>query len=191
MTPYPTRILIYGDSVTVGYAASPLSLGWAGRLTTDLAGAGAVAIEADSGRRLHNDVATAEQRTALVRQFLAYEPSILWLAIGTNDALNGAWIPNAFAIAYAAVIDALHAAQPTMAIYVQSPLITIYESANILGYTIQQYRDAIAGLTTGRAWLHVIDGLDILTLSDLDDGLHPTTAGHGLYAAYVETILGV
>ena len=192
MPALPTRVLVYGDSIAVGVdAPPPYTLGWVGRLVTYLVGSGAVATEAYGGRELHNDAADSTARAAFTTQLVAYEPTILWLAIGLNDKMTDAWSTAAFATAYGDLIDRVHSANSTITIYAQTPTITTSESANGLGYTLPNYRTAISGLSSGRAWLHIVDGTALISTSDLADGIHPTTAGHGIYYAAVKTILGL
>jgi hypothetical protein len=77
-----------------------------------------------------------------------------------------------------------------VAIYCQTPLVRSVESANGSGSTLGDYRTQIATAVSSRtAFATLVDGTAILTTADLDDGVHPTTAGHAAYAAYVGGVL--
>ena len=186
------RILIYGDSIAVGANATiPTAQGWPVLLRSAYA-PDSVAMEAFGFRSLALDADTAPKRATLVATLAGYAPSIIWLAIGTNDYGLNKWTAANFGTAYAALLDDLNAALPGVAIYCQTPLVRTTETANTLGDTLIQYRAAIAtAVSTRTAFATLVDGTAILTTGDLADGVHPTTAGHALYATYVQGVLGI
>jgi lysophospholipase L1-like esterase len=193
LTPTPTnRLLIYGDSIAVGANAdTPPQAGW-GVLVRNAYAPDSVAFEAFGFRSLALDADTAPKRAALVSTLAAYSPARIWLAIGTNDYGLNKWTAANFQTAYAALLDDLHAALPSALIYAQTPLVRTTETANSLGDTLGAYRTAISNaVSTRTAYTTLVDGTAILTTGDLADGVHPTTAGHAIYAAYVETVLGI
>jgi lysophospholipase L1-like esterase len=140
-------------------------------------------------RSLFADAVDGPAQTALVAQFVADAPTVLWLAIGTNDYGLSAWTDTAFGTAYAAVLDAFHAAMPNVPVYCQTPLSRTTETANGHGDTLPQYRAQITTACLARPWTKLVDGTAILAAADLQDGLHPHEAGHAKYAARVRAIL--
>jgi lysophospholipase L1-like esterase len=134
----------------------------------------------------------ASARSAFVSVVSAYSPSILWIAIGTNDYGLNKWSAASFGTAYAALLDALNSALPDLFIYCQTPIVRANEAANGSGSKLGDYRTQIAtAVSTRTAYAKLIDGTAILTTDDLADGVHPTTAGHATYAAAVIAELGL
>jgi lysophospholipase L1-like esterase len=189
-TPTP-RLLIYGDSVAVGANATNPSLqGWAQLVRN--AYSGSMLLEAWGFRALHDDAVDGAARQALADHIAAQAPALIWLAIGTNDYGLNKWTAAAFGTAYADLLDKLHTALPASVIYTQTPIPRGTETANSVGSTLGNYRTQIETAQAARAaYCTLVDGTDILTTGDLADGVHPTTAGHVLYAAYAETVLGL
>lgn len=191
------RLLLYGDSITVGADSTiPTEQGW-GILIRGYAAAAAspynVAWEAYGYRTLYRDYQSPGNLTAFIAQLVAYNPANIWLAIGTNDYGIITWSAANFGAAYAAVLDALHAALPSCHIYTQTPIVRVIETANSFGNTLGDYRTAIAtAQSTRTGFTTFVDGTTILTTADLDaGGVHPTTAGHAKYATFVRGVLGI
>ena len=184
------RLVIYGDSIAVGANATyPTHEGWAAKLRTLR---GNVAVEAWGYRSLYDDCVDSTARAAFVTQMASYSPSLIWLAIGTNDYGLNKWSAASFGTAYAALLDDLHTALPSAAIYCQTPVIRTTETANGNGSTLGAYRTQIATAQAARSgYCTLVDGTAILTVGDLDDGVHPSTAGHATYYASVKATLGL
>lgn len=192
LTPSPTeRLLVYGDSIAAGgNASAPSTQGWVPLLRAARAPK-STAAEAWGYRSLYDDCRNLATRTAFVAKLVAYGPAIVWLAIGTNDFGLNKWSAADFGVAYAALLDDLHAALPSTVIYCQTPLLRAVETANGHGSTTADYRSQIAtALSSRSAYATLVDGTTILTLADLSDGIHPTTSGHAKYALAVRTVLG-
>lgn len=190
----PTRtpkLLVYGDSITVGGSAGNPSLeGWVQLVRN--AYAGGVFCEAWGNRALYDDTSTDALRSAFVAWIAAVNPVIIWLAIGTNDYGINKQSAADFGTAYAALLNDLHTALPGATIYAQTPIVRSSEAANSFGDTLGDYRTQIAtAQSTRSAYCTLVDGTAILTTGDLADGVHPTTAGHAIYAASVKTTLGI
>lgn len=184
------RLLIYGDSIAVGQAASSPALNSWGALLRALRGN--VAFEAWGTRSLNDDCVDATARGAFVTRLASYTPSTIWLAIGTNDYGLNKWTAASFGTAYAALLDDLHTALPSATIYCQTPITRTTETANAGGSTLGNYRTQIATAQSTRSgYATLVDGSAILTSLDLADGIHPTTAGHAKYYAAVKTVLGL
>lgn len=187
------RIVVYGDSIAVGYASTnPATDAWPVLLSADYPGM--VRVIAYSGRQLRTDGLTAAWRVNLAQQLVQAARGTnsrrIWLAIGTNDYGVAQWNSTDFGSAYADLLDQIRALDTTVAVYAQSPLVRTTETANALGSTLPNYRTAISSACTGRSWATFVDGSAILALGDLVDGVHPTTAGHVKYKAAAKTALG-
>lgn len=185
-----TRVTVYGDSITVGANSDhPEHHGWALRLRDSRTES--FLIEAWGSRSLYDDAHDSTARTAFVAKIAEGDPDIIWLAIGTNDYGLNKWAAASFGTAYAAVLDDLHTALPSAQIYCQTPIDRTTETANGSGSTLGNYRTQITtAVSTRTGFCTLVDGTAILSTGDLDDGVHPTTTGHGLYATYVDGVLG-
>jgi lysophospholipase L1-like esterase len=187
------RVVAYGDSITVGSDASPITQkAWAAQIQwlAEAYYSQSFAVEAWGGRSLHDDCVDGTARTAFVAKIESYNPSSFWMAIGTNDYGMNLWTAANFGTAYSATLDALHAAMPDLYIYCQTPILRGTETANGLGSTLGDYRTAIAtAVSTRTSFCELVDGTAFMTLADIPDGVHPNTTGHELYATAVGAIL--
>lgn len=193
ITPSPTnRILVYGDSIAVGgNSTTPESQAWP-MIVRNAYAPKSLALEAFGYRSLNIDTMTPTKRAAFVAKLVAYAPERIWFAIGTNDYGLSRWSAASFGTAYAATLDDLHAALPSATIFAQTPLVRGSEVVNVWGNTLSDYRAQIVTVQSTRSsFVTLIDGTSILTLSDISDGVHPTTAGHVKYATFVRTALGI
>ena len=185
------RMIVYGDSIVCGFNAANPSLSGVWQLVRN-AYAGSLLIEARGYRSLYEDCSDAAARTAFTSYLSALSPSVFWMAIGVNDYGLSKWTAANFGAAYADMLDKLHTALPDLVIYAQTPLDRSVETANALGSTLGDYRTVIAtAQSTRSAYCTLVDGTAILEVANLPDGTHPDTAGHALYATYVETVLGL
>jgi lysophospholipase L1-like esterase len=184
-----SRVLVYGDSISAGYEDQGFK-GLAGyaRLLRDTYNH-EVMIEAWAGRTLNYDAVDASARTAFTARVTGYAPSTMLLLIGTNDYGLNVWTAANFGTAYAALLDALHTALPSMAIICVSPLARSTETANGLGSTLQNYRDQIQTICGARGWTTFVDGQPILSAGSMIGGIHPTTAQHATLAATLGAVL--
>lgn len=186
------RLVIYGDSIASGHQGSPLTgSAWATKVRTS-SGSDSVAVEAWGYRSLYDDCANGTLRAAFVSLIAAYAPAKIWLAIGTNDYGLNKWSAASFGTAYAALLDDLHTALPSATIYCQTPILRTTETANGSGSTLGDYRTQIGtAQSTRSAYATLVDGTAFMTTASLTDGVHPSTAGHALYATAVTTALGL
>lgn len=188
------QLLVYGDSIAVGANSTyPTHQGWP--MLLRLAGQ-PTAVEAWGYRALGYDLLADNfgSTTALAAQLAGYAPAKIWMAIGTNDYGLEAESAANFGTAYADLLDKLHTALPSATIYCQTPIQRGTETANGFGNTLGDYRTQIAtAVSTRTAYCTLVDGTAAAfpQLVDLDDGTHPTTAGHAKYAAAVRSILGI
>lgn len=186
------RILAVGDSITVGANAFyPESAGWT-MLLRNTYGRN-IMVEGYGGRALWNDCVDAAARTAFAAKLSAMSPSIVWIALGTNDYGLNRWGASNFGIAYADLLDKFHAILPSVTVYCQSPLQRGTETANAFGSTLGDYRTQISTAASARSsyCIYVEGGAQaIVSTANLDaDLVHPTTAGHAQYAGVVNGIL--
>jgi lysophospholipase L1-like esterase len=193
VTPSPTnRVVVYGDSILVGDACTTATKEAWPMLTRAAYYPNSLAVEGFGYRMLKTDCLNSTLRAAFVAKMTAYAPARIWLAIGTNDYGLSGWTAAAFGTAYAALLDDLHTALPSATIFCQTPIVRATETANSNGSTLGDYRSAIStAVSTRTGYATLVDGTAIVTLSDLADGTHPTTAGHAKYATYVRGILGI
>jgi lysophospholipase L1-like esterase len=192
------RIIVYGDSIAVGANATvPTSQGWTNIVRATYAATGGLAVEGWGYRALKDDAVDATARAAFVARLLSAYPGAdtIWLAIGTNDyGIAGKWNAADFGTAYAALLVALNAAFPAANIYAQTPIERTVETANAYGDTLGAYRTAIGTAAGGKAYVTLVDGTAAAypqAPGDLADGVHPTDAGHIMYADAVEAELGL
>lgn len=186
------RTLVYGDSISVGDASSPLmQKAWALQLRA-AAYPSSVAVEGWGYRSLHEDANTAVLRKSFVKKLSQYDPDRIWLAIGTNDYGLAKWSAADFGAAYGAMLDDIHALMPSVRVYCQTPIVRSSEVANSFGNTLGDYRTQIAtAVGTRTAYATLVDGTAFMTTASLSDGVHPNTAGHTLYADAVKAALGL
>lgn len=142
---------------------------------------GRVTAVAHGSRRLFDDCSTSGAQTAFATTINALGPTELIMMIGTNDWATGFASAAAFQAAYLGFLNALPGTYPVRCV---SPLLTAgassREGAGLHGFTLDDLRTAVANAAAATTRTNVthITGKTILTSSDLDDGLHPTTAGH-------------
>ena len=187
------RIAIYGDSIAVGANANNASQqsAWAMQLRA-YRGTDSTVVEAQGFRSLYDDAVDATARAAFVAKIVALSPTKLWMAIGTNDYGIPKQSSANFGTKYAAVLDDLHTALPSLAIYCQTPTVRTSEVANSYGDTLGAYRTQIAtAVSTRGAYATLVDGTTLIALGDLADDVHPSTAGHGVYYTAVKAALGI
>ena len=183
------RIVVYGDSIAVGDdAANPEAQAYV-PLLRNLYGQ-SVMLEGWGYRALYDDTHTAGLLAAFVSRLASYNPSTIYLAIGTNDYGLNKWSAGSFGTAYAGLLDGIHVASPSTRIICQTPLVRNPESANSFGNTLTDYRTQIATVCNTRSsYATLVDGTTFLTLSDMGDGsLHPSVAGFAKYASDINNV---
>ena len=182
----PRRIAVYGDSITAGgnsVLTKPELGAW-----NIIANVTNAEIQNDSwGNATLQDLTQA----TLVARLRKFRPDTIWLAIGTNDYGLADQTAANFQTDYAALLDLIHANVPQSFIHCQTPLTRTTETANGLGSTLAEYRTAISTVVSTRtAYSSVVAGPSLLAIGDMDDGLHPSVAGHGKYATAIMSTLG-
>ncbi len=183
------RVIFVGDSITEGGNADDPPLEAAVQLVR-AAYDGKVLVNAYGSRALE-DIGDHEAFAELV---VTWEPSIIWIALGTNDYGLNQGSAAVFATRYADLLDELHAEMPDATIYCQTPLTRGTETANTSGSTMADFRTAISNAVTARSgYCILVDGTAILTYPDdySGDELHPSTAGQAVYGQAILAELGM
>jgi lysophospholipase L1-like esterase len=192
------RIVSIGDSISVGDGSTLNSrYGWVIRLrdalratdwsvTTDGWGAAYIKEMAstDALQQGVADRALAELNGATGRKVF------LWV-LGTNDFGYVKTAPATVADYAGKVWDKINAVDNTVEVLLITPLWRgNQDTANSLGYTLQDYRDALTAEANTRAFVTAYDGEPILVQADFtNDELHPNDTGHQKMADYIESIL--
>ena len=186
-----SRVLVYGDSISVGgNATNPEYEGYAPLLRNTYNRR--VMLEGWGRRSFYDDANTSGLRAAFVNRIVGYAPATVWMAIGTNDYGLNRWDATNFGTAYATTIDNLHTALPSARIICQTPIVrNDISGTNGLGSTLADYRSQITTICNARSWTTLVDGTTILTTSDLVDGVHPSTVGHAAYASKINDVLTI
>lgn len=189
--PSPPRILIYGDSLTIGANVDhPSAEAWPVLLRKHYS----VRVEAYGYRALYDDASTPEKRSEFVSRMSARMPEYIWLAVGTNDYGFEVWSSREFGEAYAATLDEIHASNPQSRVFAQSPILRAEEPANSFGNDLNDYRQQIASACMARsAWCVFVDGRApaFPQPNELDeDGIHLTTESSVKFAQAVLSNIG-
>lgn len=188
-------LLIYGDSITVGASASsPAGSAIAVKMRR-LYGR-KVAQDGWSGRALSQDGFTGAERTTLAGVLTRTQPYRIWMQVATNDyGAVAAWNATDFGVAYADLIDKIHAIDPAILIYCQSPTQRISpfnENANGYGNTTQDYRDVIQTVAAARSdYCTYVNGAGGRIVTDMhwSDGLHASVHGQHIYADFINAMV--
>ncbi len=200
------RLVILADSIPGYGPTSPqvnslISLVRADFPTT---GTGGVTAEAWGSRSLYEAyLAGGNTWTAFVAKIVTLCDGTvlnsLWIALGTNDygigAIPNTWNAAAFQAAYTALLIALRAALPSLAIYCQSMIARVapaLETINGAGSTCAQYRTAISNsVTAANVGATFVDGSGFVSPANYDaSGLHENNAGAIEHKAAVKTAMG-
>jgi lysophospholipase L1-like esterase len=187
-TAQTSRVLFYGDSITAGgNATNSETTSFVPLLRNTYSHS--VMLEAWGYRSLHEDTNTTPLRTALVNRIASSSPAIFWIPIGSNDYGLNKWSAANFGTAYSALLDDLHTALPSMRIVCQTPFARSSEAANSFGNTLGNYRTQVTTACSNRSYAIIVDDSTLAGTSDMDDGVHPTTAGHTKIAVGINNVL--
>jgi lysophospholipase L1-like esterase len=169
------RTVIIGDSITVSTGASNEREGWTMLVRDELNET--FVTDSYGFRSWARSLNTPELRAAQVNRVLGVLNGATrkraYFALGTND-ISFSVAPEEAAGYAGAIVDALHAADPTILIYIQTPILRTD------GKDITAMRNALADLVASRRWLLLADATGWLNSSHIADGVHPNTPGHAL-----------
>jgi len=194
------RLVVYGDSISVGAVAAPIPrYGWVSRLRADYVGR--ISMQGWGGLQLWDEISGTAGSVGsiaglvqrIVDLFFGSPARILWDAIGINDWAAGNWTAAQFGAALTTLYNAIHAIDPTVQIYSQTPIITgggTEAYTNAKGEVPGAFRTAKAAASAGMSWVTVVDGTTLVTEADLGPGgIHPTTAGQAAMYTSIKAIL--
>ncbi len=184
------KLIVYGDSITVGAFASSPARNTPAVLVRWLWGDRNVMVEGHGFRALYDDASDNTARTNFANRLAGYNAQYLWLAIGTNDyGASADWNAADFGTAYGDLLDKIHTAAPDMKIFCQSPIQRISpagETANGYGNTLDDYRAAIStAVSTRTSYCTYINGASggVVSNAGIDtDGIHINNTGAIQYA---------
>ena len=154
------------------------ALGWGSASTYDFSNSGVVATWAASIASMLDGAST----NRLVFQMM------------TNDYGLSLQSTANYATNTAALIDAVKALVPNLQVIFLTAISRISpaaETANGLGSTLDDYRTAASGLTSGRSWVRVVTGKYCVSNANHDaDGIHVTTDGAASIGYYMAAACG-
>lgn len=203
VTPPQKRLILIGDSIFTGFYATTPHQGSLPALvrqdypTSGTGGVTAFCAGTESAHNLASDTAAANATAALIAASCDGTVSnTIWIQLGTNDYGFLARASASFAVEYARLVDAIHAAVPAAILYLQSPFQRISpstEAANSAGSTLPNFRTAISTVASARAgWTTYIEGGGGAIVSDANmysDGIHMVDAGFAQAKAAMKVTL--
>lgn len=180
-------VLFIGDSITTGASGTyPSITGWVAQLREEENWE--VQWDSYGARGLANNsgVFGSTQANAMAAYVYAQlngtVSNTVVMCLGTNDFFLSGWrFSKANWKAHVELfVDALHALDTDIRIIWVTPLNrTAYDTPNVNGADLEDYTDAVLEVQAdSRGWMEVIEGKDLVSLSNLTDGLHPDQTGH-------------
>ena len=111
-----------------------------------------------------------------------YQPEVVLLLIGTNDIVQDHQLSTAPA-RLGALLDRIHQLRPATKLIVSSvpPLANASDNTQAAAYNANVRSHVDARAAAGRS-ISFVDAAAALTVSDLADGIHPTSAGYAKLA---------
>jgi lysophospholipase L1-like esterase len=200
------RLVVWGDSISVGSLADISAHGCFQLIRQDLTTwNGRVSMLTAEGASLRGYFSIDSTFTVLAQWLLNLANEVtpggkrlVAIAMGHNDwSVVSQWANiAAFQTSYGVLVDALHTLEATLTIIAMSPITSQNETvAGPSGFNLPAVRTAISSVAATRPWLVYVDGSQsfggapALGLSDLADGVHPTTAGHAKWKAWWKAVL--
>jgi lysophospholipase L1-like esterase len=167
-----------GDSITTGASGThPAVTGFPGLFRADGRN---VVVDSWGARSLAtSSTVLADQRAAFVSSLMNGSSVNKWfISLGTNNFGLLSHSKATFKTYYGLYLDALHTLRPDIEIWCVSPFNrNTYDTPNSGGASLEDYANAIRELLATRAWAKFIYGKDLLSLSNLSDGVHPNQTG--------------
>jgi lysophospholipase L1-like esterase len=189
------RLVAYGDSIAAGYLAGPR---FASYLPPQRATGrwGGVTMRVAAGTTVYDDTANGTNigaiATALVLRCDGTLENAIYIEKVTNDYGLDHESAATFGTVYAGLLDAIHALNPSIQIYCQTPFHRSGETTpqSIHGSTLADFGAAIvAAVSTRTTFATVIDGYAAFSIAQVSagggDGLHPGTALHAATATWL------
>jgi lysophospholipase L1-like esterase len=168
--PAQSRWLAYGDSITEGANLSAPSRAWPALVAREL---GFEVVNLGFAGAARGELALAEQMAML-------DADVMSVAVGTNCWRRVPTSVEQMAANIDAFLAVLKQERPEVPVILVSPLLRpdAEATANRLGATLTDLREAIEQAGARQSNVHVISGVGIVTASQLPDGLHPEETGH-------------
>lgn len=194
------RILIIGDSKTVGYGGTiPALTGWVALLKRYYPNISFI-VDAGSSRAIQDDCYSTHLTApnvirSLAARYAQIQPDVIMnTGLGRNDWALSNFNPTYVEGMWGNCVDAIHAAWPHAYWIEVSTWPESAEAANGLGFTLPQYRNAVnRDMCTARGdWCRFVDGTTIPSYSPATfttDGTHPNDKGHALIATFLSTLI--
>ena len=184
------RILVMGDSITVGYYG--LVGGWRAGLTSALSTAGVAHAtvgpysDAYGNHRGVSGICAYQQTSSVQTDCETYKPSIIVSASGANDIGGGATAAQTIA-ELGEIIDWCRAGAPHAMIELQTVIVP--QNNGIPSY--YDRRDIFSELNGLLPALCVTYGVSLIDVGapDTTDGLHPSSTGYASMATAISSAL--
>jgi lysophospholipase L1-like esterase len=179
--PLQPRWLAYGDSITEGWITSTPAAAWpavAGRTC------GLDAVNMGYAGAARGEIVSAEHLAEL-------EADVITVAHGTNCWTRTPHTASMVAEGMRAFLDVVRQGHPETPIVVVSPIVRpdAETTANRLGATLADLRNAIEDVAAERNDVSLVPGLPLVQPDQLPDGIHPADEGHAAIAAGVIPVL--
>lgn len=178
--PAQPRWVAYGDSVLEGWMASEPALGWGHRAARDH---GLDLVNMGYAGSARGEIASAEQVAEL-------DADVISITHGTNCWSRTPHSAGLFREGLRAFLDIVRSGHPNTPIVVASPVIRpdAETTPNKLGASLDDLRRTMEEVVrdrvaNGDADLSLVPGGDLISKSQLADGIHPNDEGHAAIAA--------
>ena len=171
-------LVIYGDSISTGANATTPHGGYGVLLRDNITRD--VIINAKGWDSLNASASDDKSLSALCNKLLSANPTTIYLAIGTNDYGLATQTSSSFQTQYESLLNKLIELDSNIELICASPLTRVTEVPNAAGSSLPDYRNAISNAVANINNPNVtyVDTTGWITTADLDDGVHPTAAGH-------------
>jgi len=186
----PVKIMPLGDSITDG---ANIPGGYRVDLEDDLLSGGIAfdfvgslsngpAALADRNHEGHSGWRIDQIDSQVSGWLSTYQPEVVLLLIGTNDIVQDYQLSTAPA-RLGALLDRIHQLRPATKLIVSSvpPLANASDNTQAAAYNANVRSHVDARAAAGRS-ISFVDAAAALTVSDLADGIHPTSAGYAKLA---------
>lgn len=184
--PPQPRWVGYGDSILEGWVASAAALGWG-----SIAGRehGLDLINMGYAGAARGEIASAEQVGSL-------DADVITIGHGTNCWMRTPHTPAQMRENMRAFLDVVRDGHPETPLLVVSPIVRPdgEEKPNRLGATLADLRAAmeeaaLERIEAGDSRLRLLQGLPLIDVPMLADGIHPSDAGHAALAAAIGPVI--
>jgi len=189
------RLIIVGDSIANGKAGTiPVRDGWVSLVKAYATGYN-VALYGGSGMQFKDVISDSTKRADLIATIGDHMDSttsnVIAFCLDTNDYGKAQWTASAYQTALTEFYNALKTAYPTLTVWHFSGTVRTTETANAVGSTMDNYRDAGSNAIAAVSGYHYQSRKTWITTGALADYVHPNTSGHVTIATQTESALGL